>query len=332
MSDESRHERELGGQLLASVSRSFYLTLKALPAELREPISLAYLLARTADTIADTAAVPVSLRLDCLAQFDHAVRGQPAPGLARRVREEFMPHQADPAERRLMEHFGDGLAWLATMREVPLRAIREVLQHIIEGQRLDLERFPGDGCLRCLADDAELDDYTWRVAGCVGEFWTGLCATEKPGALDPAVSLEQMKLWGADFGRGLQLVNILRDVGEDLRDGRGYLPGTVCEGKLDAAALHTVWKHWTAACRLHLDAGLQYVLHVADGKLRYATALPLLLAARTLALMRSASWADVERGVKVSRLEVARVLAEAALACRHPDSLKRLFLRLAGEA
>ena len=37
------------------MSRSFYLTLKALPKELREPISLAYLLARTADTIADTA-------------------------------------------------------------------------------------------------------------------------------------------------------------------------------------------------------------------------------------------------------------------------------------
>ncbi|MCA1964642.1 MAG: squalene/phytoene synthase family protein, partial [Prosthecobacter sp.] len=63
---ESHHERELGGQLLASVSRSFYLTLKALPAELREPISLAYLLARTADTIADTAEAPAALRLECL--------------------------------------------------------------------------------------------------------------------------------------------------------------------------------------------------------------------------------------------------------------------------
>ena len=163
MSDESRHERELGGQLLASVSRSYYLTLKALPGELREPISLAYLLARTADTIADTAAVPVELRLAGLAQFDQAVKGLPTPGLARLVRESFLPHQTDAAESRLMEHFSDGLAWLATMREVPLRAIREVLQHIIEGQRLDLERFPGDGRLRCLAADAELDDYTWRV-------------------------------------------------------------------------------------------------------------------------------------------------------------------------
>jgi farnesyl-diphosphate farnesyltransferase len=248
------------------------------------------------------------------------------------VRESFLHHQGDAAERRLMERFSDGLSWLATMREVPLRAIREVLQHIIEGQRLDLERFPGDGRLRCLVDDAELDDYTWRVAGCVGEFWTGLCATEKPGALDPAVPVEQMKLWGADFGRGLQLVNILRDIGEDLRDGRGYLPDTVVAGRLDAVALQAAWRHWAAACRLHLEAGLHYVRHVADAKLRYATALPLLLAARTLALLRAASWQDLQSGVKVSRLEVARLLAEAALACRHPDSLERLFRRLAGEA
>ena len=78
MSDETHHERELGGQLLAAVSRSFYLTLKALPKELREPISLAYLLARTADTIADTASVSAEVRLDCLEHYRALVRGDSA--------------------------------------------------------------------------------------------------------------------------------------------------------------------------------------------------------------------------------------------------------------
>ena len=40
--------------ILESVSRSFYLTLKMLPAAVRPQIGLAYLLARTSDTIADT--------------------------------------------------------------------------------------------------------------------------------------------------------------------------------------------------------------------------------------------------------------------------------------
>ena len=42
------------GPLLRRVSRSFYLTLRVLPATLRTPIGLAYLLARAADTLADT--------------------------------------------------------------------------------------------------------------------------------------------------------------------------------------------------------------------------------------------------------------------------------------
>src|SRR5688500_5034323 len=110
MSDESHHERELGGELLASVSRSFYLTLKALPRQLREPISLAYLLARTADTIADTAAVPAEARLDCLQRFQVLVeKDDPAEraALAALLTGEFVQLQTDPAERRLMERFAD---------------------------------------------------------------------------------------------------------------------------------------------------------------------------------------------------------------------------------
>jgi farnesyl-diphosphate farnesyltransferase len=46
--------------LLKATSRSFYLTLRVLPAAVRPQISLAYLLARTTDTIADTEIVPLA--------------------------------------------------------------------------------------------------------------------------------------------------------------------------------------------------------------------------------------------------------------------------------
>ena len=49
--------------ILKSVSRSFYLTIRFLPRPLREPIGLAYLLARATDTIADTAEIPAAVRL-----------------------------------------------------------------------------------------------------------------------------------------------------------------------------------------------------------------------------------------------------------------------------
>ncbi len=323
MSDETHHERELGGQLLAAVSRSFYLTLKALPKELREPISLAYLLARTADTIADTASVRAEARLDCLERYQALIRGDGAADtLAITLREQFCPQQSDDAERRLMERFADGIAWLRTMKPAPLAAIQSVLEHIIRGQMLDIQRFPADGQLRRLSDAEELDEYTWLVAGCVGEFWTQLCASELPASLDPAVSVRQMQEWGARMGKGLQLINILRDVGEDTRDGRCYLP---CEPD----ELQTAWRQWLQTCTGHLEHGLRYVQHVAHGKLRYATALPLLLGVQTVAKMRAASWEQVLQGVKISRLDVASILAQAAIACRSPEAMEKLYRKLA---
>lgn len=332
MSDESHHERELGGQLLASVSRSFYLTLKALPKELREPISLAYLLARTADTIADTASVPAAVRIECLDDFETLVQGgsdEVRAHLSSRISADFAAHQGDEAERRLMERFADGIAWLGTMSGPALHAIQQVLRHIIHGQRLDIQRFPADGGLRCLRTEAELDEYTWLVAGCVGEFWTEMCAIEKPVSLDSSASIKQMKAWGGRFGKGLQLINILRDIGEDLRDGRCYLPGfTAADVQRDSRILQPSWQHWLTVCRGHLDCGLEYVKHVADAKLRYATALPLLIGVKTLARMEKTTWEKLLQGVKISRLDVAMILAEAAVACRGPESVDKLYRKL----
>ncbi|MFN0076428.1 MAG: phytoene/squalene synthase family protein [Prosthecobacter sp.] len=323
MSDETHHERELGGQLLAAVSRSFYLTLKALPKELREPISLAYLLARSADTIADTASVSAEVRLNCLERYRALVRGDSAvQSLANTLREQFCPQQSDDAERRLMEKFADGIAWLRTMQPTPLAAIQSVLEHIIDGQMLDIRRFPSDGQLRNLASAEELDQYTWLVAGCVGEFWTQLCATELPASLDPAITTTQMQEWGARMGKGLQLLNILRDIGEDTRDGRCYLPCQPVE-------IPTEWRKWLQTCTEHLECGLRYVQHVTHGKLRYATALPLLLGIQTVAKMRSATWDKVQQGIKISRLDVASILAQAAIACRSAEAMEKLYRKLA---
>ncbi len=56
-------------EVLKGVSRSFVLTIRALPKGLRRPIGLAYLLARASDTIADTATAPVEARTECLRAF-----------------------------------------------------------------------------------------------------------------------------------------------------------------------------------------------------------------------------------------------------------------------
>ena len=203
--------------LLKQTSRSFYLTLRVLPAAIRPQIGLAYLLARTADTIADTELVPPEQRLDALKRLRERIQGSStAPlnlaGLAQ--------HQGSSAEKLLLEKVEDGLTLLQTLSPADQQLARTVLNTITGGQELDLRRFAGASAEKIVALEtaAQLDDYMYRVAGCVGEFWTRMCRAH----LFPKLRLDDTQLLadGVRFGKGLQLVNILRDLPADLKKGR----------------------------------------------------------------------------------------------------------------
>src|SRR6476660_3780267 len=102
---------ELLTSLLKAVSRSFYLTLRALPGAIRPQISLAYLLARAADTIADTEIVPIAQRLDALQSLRDRI-------LAKSDRPlnfaQLAQHQSLPGERELLERCNEAIALLGS--------------------------------------------------------------------------------------------------------------------------------------------------------------------------------------------------------------------------
>ncbi|MEP6822909.1 MAG: squalene/phytoene synthase family protein, partial [Chthoniobacterales bacterium] len=211
----------LRGSILRDVSRSFYLSVRLLPRPLRDPIALAYLLARATDTIADTAEIEVPLRLAKLRVLAALIQGG-RPAEAGDTFQSFAALQSIAAERALIERLPNCLDWLRALSEDDLQDIRVVLSEINEGQMLDVERFQNAKQIVALATSAELDRYTYLVAGCVGEFWTRVCFRHLPRFTSE--SRETMLDRGVAFGKGLQLVNILRDVGADLRIGRCYLP------------------------------------------------------------------------------------------------------------
>jgi len=207
--------------LLRDVSRSFYLTLRVLPAAIRPQISLAYLLARTTDTIADTEIVSLEHRLRALDTLRQRILGSTDAPLNFG---EFAQHQGTAGERQLLERAEEALALLAKFSYSDQQRIRSVLNTITSGQELDLNRFAGASAQNVIAltTDEDLDDYTYRVAGCVGEFWTQICRAHlfPQAPLDEAAFLAR----SVRFGKGLQLVNILRDLPRDVRQGRCYLP------------------------------------------------------------------------------------------------------------
>jgi farnesyl-diphosphate farnesyltransferase len=301
------YTKDLGGPLLASVSRSFYLSIRLLPRKLRAPIGLAYLLARASDTIADSAEVPEAARLHHLAAFARMIRSGKSEGLDALQQEIHTPH---PGETMLLCNLDRCVQWLGHLDNKDRGEIVDVLEKIIRGQTLDLERFGGGHHVVALQNAEELDEYTYLVAGCVGEFWTRVCLNHLPGC--STLGLADLRRLGAEYGKGLQLVNILRDFPEDLRNGRCYLPetelraaGTSPTPLIDAPEkAQPVYGHWRERAATQLDAGYEYISTLRSARLRAACFLPWYLGLRTLKLLGKPGTLVRTDKVKVSRTTV----------------------------
>lgn len=312
--------------LLQSVSRSFYLTLRALPPPLREPIGLAYLLARATDTIADTTEIAASTRLTILPALGRVIAGSEHFSAIASPLRDFAAHQQNAAERNLIENLGPCIERLEAMLPADRQDIRALLQTIVRGQTLDLERFSEPSSNpQSLRAAADLDEYTYLVAGCVGEFWTKLGERHlQPFADRPAA---EMMMLGVAYGKGLQLINILRDRGADLQAGRGYLPAD----ELTAANEENVFARWLSKAESQISSGIDYSSALTTWRMRFATALPALIGARTLALLRAATPEARKRKIKVSRAAIRRLLFAGSLAAISPLALRVLFQRLQRE-
>jgi len=332
-------QNELLTTLLKEVSRSFYLTLRVLPKSVRPQIGLAYLLARTTDTVADTEILPVEQRLKLLQSLRERILGLNSTPLDFGA---LAQHQGSPAERVLLEKSEAALSLLQAASPADQKLIREVLDTITSGQELDLKRFetgsqPAQGGtprLISLQTDAELDDYTYRVAGCVGRFWTKMCLAHQFSLLSVA-ELEFEEL-GVRFGKGLQLVNILRDIPADLRKGRCYMPvEKLAENALSPADLlrpeaeakfRPLYNRYLDAAGSHLAAGWKYTNLIPFGQLRIrlACAWPILIGLQTIARLRSGNVLDPAQRIKISRQEVRGLMIRSMVTYPFPWAWRRL--------
>src|SRR5262245_2494160 len=328
--------RALLTTLLKDVSRSFYLTLRVLPHPIRPQIGLAYLLARSSDTIADTEIVPVERRLRALQDLRAQILGDAQTPVHFG---ELIQHQGWPAERTLLERIEELLAKLAQFSPDDQRRIRDVLAVITSGQQLDLSRFGQASAsnLIALQNEAELDDYTYRVAGCVGEFWTKMCRSH----LFPDAKLDDVLLLtnGVRFGKGLQLVNILRDLPRDLRQGRCYIPqDRLTAGKLSPADLlksaaerkfRPLYNSYLDQAENHLAAGWMYTnaLPRRSVRIRLACAWPILIGVKTISKLRQEKMLDPAHRVKISRTEVRSLIVRSIVSYPNRAAWDRLFSR-----
>ncbi|HEY2021573.1 squalene/phytoene synthase family protein [Paraburkholderia sp.] len=315
------------GPLLKGVSRSFYLTLRVLPARMRDPIGLAYLLARAADTIADTPLIPPDQRLALLLALRHQVNGvADDSALFQRIAAEVAGQQAQSDEKLLLESLSPALDVLQQLSESDRRAVRAIVTTLTEGMEFDLRTFPDERSAQLVAlpEYDELDRYTYLVAGCVGEFWTAMTYAHLPGTLKERP--DTMTHRGVRFGKALQMTNVLRDCGKDLRIGRCYLPQSMLDRHgLSARDLLQPANSMRARPLLvelvrdtldHFRAARDYTLAIPASavRLRLGCLWPILIGLDTLLLLvDNDAWLDPARVSKVTRNAVYRIIASSLL-------------------
>ena len=320
--------------ILSRVSRSFYLSIRLLPKKLRDPVSLGYLLARASDTIADTADVPIALRTEGLRLLARGIQGELLGGAIDDLSATLAPLQKNEAERALLESLQSVLDWLDQGEVDDREDVRGVLEQINRGQLRDLERFPNPKQIVALETAAELDEYTYLVAGSAGEFWTRLCFRHLPKFTNRSET--EMFDLAKRYGMGLQLINILRDAGADLRAGRCYFPNE----ELFVAAMEPsqilreperflpIYRKWREKAEKGIADGIKYADSIRNRRVRIATALPALIGARTLVLLRGAGATALRRHIKAPRKEIRSIVTSLMLSLGSRSRIQSLYREL----
>lgn len=322
-------------RLLETTSRSFYPTLKYLPKKTRGQIGLLYLLARVADTIADSKVGETSVLLQHLEDYNDVVQGRSAnlPDF-----NDLADLQTNEHEAKLLRNVESVVEGLQVYEKEDQQRMLECLDIIVSGQRLDLERFgPANegGHLSALDNEEELDDYTFRVAGCVGVFWTKMSLAHLM-SLPPAEETLFMER-GIRFGKALQMINILRDIPEDLRFGRCYIPqsslqdiGLAPEDLLDDGTIATfrpLYDRFLDLTNEHLEAATEYIKMIPETQFRLKAScmLPVLVGQRTVTLLREGNILNSEERIKVTRDEMKTYARKLFRALLIPGGVKRLL-------
>lgn len=327
-------------ELLPRVSRTFALNIRILPGELRPATTIAYLLFRFVDTIEDA---PGLCEEDRSALFDAALDRLDGSGTL------ALP---ETARVHLSETVSADEAELLRAGEEVFRAhdalppdVRDIIaSHVSETAR-GMQRISAtmrrDGLL-VLDTWKDLDEYCYYVAGTIGIMLTRLFAAHSRH-LDRQSERQLMAL-GTNFGRGLQLTNILKGVFADRREGRVFLPsellarhGVTAEGLPDEGARHATLaavNELVPRALLDLEDALRYTLLVPrrEPRIRLFCLWPLFTAVRTLStISRGCGILPGAAPARIGRGELYREMATSAAEVFSNGRLRRRFDRFRRE-
>lgn len=203
--------------LLEGVSRTFALTIPQLPAKLYSAVANAYLLCRIVDTIEDEVSLSPEQKKYFCSEFISIVKtGINSEPFAVELAP-LLSEQTLPAEHTLIHVLPRVIEITHKFEPAQIDALATCVETMAEGMPV----FQAQNLHYGLATLADLDNYCYYVAGCVGEMLAKLFCHYSP---EIAQHQDELLRLSVSFGQGLQMTNILKDIWDDAKRGVCWLP------------------------------------------------------------------------------------------------------------
>jgi farnesyl-diphosphate farnesyltransferase len=298
-------------------------------------VTVAYLLCRVADTIEDSSALDVEHKKDILRAYASLLRRERsclAPdGFMQRL--PILPRRG--AEYELLHNFPSLMAVYARFPLNVRRGISTWVVEMVTGMR-KYAQSKYNSTQNFLNTLCDMDEYIYYVAGTVGNMLTVLFAHHS-SHIDRRIAKKLEKNAEA-FGKGLQMINIIRDMPADWRYHRSYIPNELLT-KYDLtrqsvfsprAAVHSreMVGELIDLALTYLDGALQYIVDIpkAELRIRLACLLPLFWALRTLLHLKNNLDAFFNKEkIKISRATLRKELCFAHISALSNQLLKRRY-------
>jgi farnesyl-diphosphate farnesyltransferase len=318
--------------ILPRVSRTFAPTIRMLPWPLSLHVTVAYLLCRVADTIEDSSVLDVEHKKDILRIYASLLQKEPS----HLVPDKFMQHlQTLPhrgAEYELVHNFPLLMDVYAGFPLNVRKGISTWVVEMVSGMR-KYAQSKYNATQNFLNTLRDMDEYIYYVAGTVGNMLTVLFARYS-SHIDRGVAKKLEKNAEA-FGKGLQMINIIRDMPSDWRYHRSYIPNELLT-KYDLTRQSVFSPQATVRSRAmigelialalsYLDGALQYIMDIpkAERRIRLACLLPLFWALRTLLQLKH----NLDGFFNKEKIKISRATIREELFLAHVSVLSNRLLK-----
>jgi len=327
--------------MLPQVSRTFAPTIRMLPKLLFVPVTVAYLLCRIADTVEDEAGISKKQKEKMLELYINIFQGKdPDAYMEFRSKASKIPeHNPDVY---LMHNFDRVYNVLNSFESEVKRLIGVWVIEMALGMKKYAQSMKKSK-FKFLKSMKELDEYMYYVAGTVGQLLTSLFAHFSKKITPPVK--KRLESFAESFGKGLQMVNIIRDMTTDLRRGQSYIPDEIlAKYNLTRKSIfetsnkeqaQRMFNELIETAVRHMDKAMSYIVTIPreEARIRLFCLLPVFWAMRTLQKIQENTLQLLNKDkIKISRWIIKSELYKAVfftysnkLTMRHYLTMRKDF-------